>query len=108
MKKSKSAPPPVRALYALLLVAAALLLWILAQPRPGLRIVRLRPVLAPEKDSPAPAVPDRIRIATYNLENFTDGRNDGPDRTPEVFMAHARDGRVSFLYTTRVYFGPLR
>ncbi len=90
MKKSKPVPPPTRPLYALLLVAAALLLWLLAQPKPGLRIVRLQPVLAPEKGSPAPAVPDRIRIATYNLEHFTDGRNDGPERTPEVFMTQAR------------------
>ncbi len=91
MKKSKHAPPPVRPLYALLLVAAAGLLWLLAQPRPGLRVERLQPVLAPEKGAPAPRVPDRIRVATYNLEHFTDGRNDGPERTPEVFMTHARD-----------------
>jgi endonuclease/exonuclease/phosphatase family metal-dependent hydrolase len=74
-----------------LLVAAALLLWLLAQPRPGLRIVRLTPVLAPEEGAPGPAVPDRIRIATYNLEHFTDGRRDEPERTPEVFMTHARE-----------------
>ena len=90
MKKSKASPPPVRPLYAFLLVAAALLLGLLVQPRPGLRIVRLRPVLAPEQDAPPPAIPDRIRVASYNLEHFTDGRNDGPERTPEVFMAHAR------------------
>ena len=42
------------------------------------------------KASPPPAIPDRIRVASYNLEHFTDGRNDGPERTPEVFMAHAR------------------
>ena len=91
MKKSKRPAPPVRPLYALLLVAAALLLGLLAQPKPGLRIERLKPVLAPAADAPAPAVPERIRIATYNLEHFTDGRNDGPERTPEVFMTHARD-----------------
>lgn len=90
MKKTQFPTPPVRPLYALLLVAAALLLWLLAQPKPGLRIVRLPSVLAPEKGTPAPAVPDRIRIATYNLEHFTDGRNDEPERTPEVFMTHAR------------------
>lgn len=90
MKKSKPAPAPSRPRYALLLVAAALLLWLLALPRPGLRIARLAPVLAPESGTPVPSVPDRIRIATYNLEHFTDGRNDGPGRTPEVFMTHAR------------------
>ncbi|NCA82949.1 MAG: hypothetical protein EOM72_09425 [Opitutae bacterium] len=40
--------------------------------------------------APAPPLPDRIRVASYNLEHFTDGRNDGPERTPEVFMTHAR------------------
>jgi endonuclease/exonuclease/phosphatase family metal-dependent hydrolase len=90
MKKPKNSPAPPRPLYALLLVATALLLWLLAQPRPGLRVVRLKPVLAPETGTPAPVVPERIRIATYNLENFTDGRNDEPERTPEVFMTHAR------------------
>lgn len=91
MKKSKPAPFPVRPFYALLLAAVAGLLWLLAQPRPGLRVERLRPVLAPAEDTPRSAVPDRLRVATYNLEHFTDGRRDGPERTPEVFMAHARD-----------------
>jgi endonuclease/exonuclease/phosphatase family metal-dependent hydrolase len=90
MKKSKSVLQPTRPLYALLLASLALLLWLLAQPQPGLRIVPLAPVLAPDKDFPAPPIPDRIRIATYNLEHFTDGRNDEPERTPEVFMTHAR------------------
>ena len=90
MKKPKTAPPPVRPLYALLLAAAALLLWLLAQPRPGLRVTSLRPVLAPETETSAPPLPGRIRVATYNLEHFTDGRHDEPERTPEVFMAHAR------------------
>ena len=91
MKKPLHAPVPVRPLYAFLLVAAALLLWLLAQPQPGLRVARLKPVLAPEDGTPAPAVPARLRVATYNLEHFTDGRHDGPERTPEVFMTHARD-----------------
>lgn len=91
MKKSKPALPPVRPLYALLLVAVALLLWLLAQPHPGLVVTRLKPVLAPDEGMPAPAVPDRIRVATYNLEDFSDGINDGPDRTPAVFMTHAHD-----------------
>lgn len=90
MKKSKPAPPPTRPLYALLLVLAALLLWLLAQPHPGLRVANLAPVLAPEGGAPPPAVSNRIRIATYNLEHFTDGRHDEPERTPEVFMTHAR------------------
>lgn len=91
MKKSKPTLPPARPLYAFLLVATALLLWLLAQPKPGLRVVRLQPILAPEKGSPAPAIPDRIRVATYNLEHFTDGRHDEPERTLEVFLTHARD-----------------
>ena len=89
MKKPKPVLPP-RRLYAFLLVLAALLLWLLAQPRPGLRIARLKPVLAPEPGTPAPAVPDRLRIATYNLEHFTDGIRDEPERTREVFGVHAR------------------
>ena len=64
MKKPKPAPFPIRPLYALALVVTALLLWLLAQPKPGLRIVRLHPVLAPEKNSPSPVIPDRIRIAS--------------------------------------------
>jgi endonuclease/exonuclease/phosphatase family metal-dependent hydrolase len=90
MKKVKSPPPPLRMLYALMLVLGALLLWGLARPRPGLRVVRLHPVLAPEPDTPAPAIPDRIRVATYNIERFTDARRDGPERTPERFIAQAR------------------
>ena len=90
MKKPLHAPVPVRPLYAFLLAAAALLLWLLAQPRPGLRVARLSPVLAPEDGTPAAAVPERLRVATYNLEHFTDGRRDEPERTPEVFVTHAR------------------
>lgn len=90
MKKSKNPLPPTRPLYALLLVAAALLLWLLTRPRPGVRVKTLRPVLAPAQDIPAPARPRRIRIATYNLEHFSDARNDGPERTPETFVAQAR------------------
>ena len=90
MKKPLHAPVPVRPLYAFLLVVAALLLWLLAQPRPGLRVARLSPVLAPEDGTPAAAVPERLRVATYNLEHFTDGRRDEPERTPEVFVTHAR------------------
>ncbi|NCD21820.1 MAG: hypothetical protein EOL90_02615 [Spartobacteria bacterium] len=91
MKKTKPPAFPFRPCYALLLVVAAGLLGLLAQPRPGLRVERLRPVLAPERGAPAAPVPARLRVATYNLEHFTDARGDGPDRTPEVFMAHARD-----------------
>lgn len=89
MKKPKPLPP-TRPLYALLLAVAALLLWLLAQPRPGLRIARLSPVLAPDEDASPAAIPDRVRIATYNLEHFTDGRDDGPERMPEVLIEHAR------------------
>jgi endonuclease/exonuclease/phosphatase family metal-dependent hydrolase len=90
MKKPKTAPPPFRPLYAALLVAIGLCLWLLAQPRPGVRVASLKPVLAPAADAPAPAVPDRIRVATFNIERFTDAIGDGPDRTPERFIAQAR------------------
>ena len=46
MKNHSPSSPFIRPLYALMLGAAALLLWLLAQPRPGLRIVTLDPVLA--------------------------------------------------------------
>ena len=91
MKKSKPVASSVRPLYALLLALAALLLWLLSLPRPGLRVARLAPVLAPEAGTPDAAVAGRVRIATYNLEHFTDGRRDEPERTPEVFATHARD-----------------
>ncbi len=90
MKKSKPAPPPFRPLYAAVLVAAGVCLWLLAQPRPGVRVVRLKPVLAPEAGGPWARAPERIRVATYNLERFTDARGDGPERTPERFIAQAR------------------
>lgn len=32
----------------------------------------------------------RIRIAAYNLEHFTDGEDDPPERTPERLTAHTR------------------
>ncbi len=89
----KNTPPTStlsRPLYAVLLVIVAVLLYLLAQPKPGLRILHLDPVLAPDPDANGPAIPERIRVATYNLEHFTDGLNDEPERTPDVFMTHAR------------------
>jgi len=89
-KTAKTKPFPVRRLYAVLLLLLAGLVWLLVQPQPGLRIARLKPVIAPEEPLPhAPPAP--LRLATYHLENFTDGRNDGPERTPAVFVTHARD-----------------
>jgi len=41
----------------------------------------------PSKASP---VGDRVRVAFYNIENFTDGEGDGPDRTEERIQAQAR------------------
>ena len=90
MKHILHGSPLSRPLYAFMLVVVALLLWLLAQPKPGLRIVKLDPVLAPERGAETPAVPERIRVATYNLEHFTDGIGDEPERTPDVFMTHAR------------------
>jgi len=87
MKKSASPPHPTRAIYAGLLIAVALLLWFLAQPKPGLRITTLKPVLAQHTDKRSPK--KQIRIATFNLEHFTDARNDGPERTPQLYMAQA-------------------
>lgn len=33
---------------------------------------------------------ERIRVAAYNIEHFTDGQGDGPDRTPERVSNQAR------------------
>ena len=44
---------------------------------------------APRPDPDAPDTPAPIRFATYNLENFTDGKDDDPDRTPALAAAHA-------------------
>lgn len=41
---------------------------------------------ADEGQPPGP----RVRVALYNIENFTDAVDDGPDRTPELFQAQAR------------------
>lgn len=90
MSKSKTLLPPTRPLYAALLIILAFLLWLLALPRPGVRETRLKAVLVPEADTPRPAVPETIRVATYNLEHFTDGHHDGPDRTPAIFAVHAQ------------------
>lgn len=40
-------------------------------------------------DGPAAFSQDRIRVAFYNLEHFTDGIGDGPDRTSEKVTAQA-------------------
>lgn len=87
-KKTASCAPSPRTLYGILLAVAIGLLWLLARPTPGLRITELSPVLAPGTPPPAPG--RSIRVATYNLEHFTDARNDGPDRTPAQFMAQAQ------------------
>ncbi len=88
MTKKTSSTHPTRAIYAALLVAVALLLWFLAQPKPGLRITTLKPVLAPGTHEHHRTLRS-IRVATYNLEHFTDARNDGPERTPELYIAQA-------------------
>ena len=91
MKNSMAPQTPFRPLYASMIVVAALLLWVLARPRPGVRTVDLQPVLAPENGGNRSTPPiNRVRVATYNLEHFTDARGDGPERTPDLFNAHAR------------------
>lgn len=50
------------------------------------------PELAITADTTAPARGhERIRVAFYNIENFSDGEGDGADRTPERVTAQARD-----------------
>lgn len=85
-----ASPRSHRILYAIALSFSAILLALLALPRPGVRIAELRPAAAPDSSPrPLPA-PDRIRVASFNLEHFTDARRDGPERTPKIFAAHVR------------------
>lgn len=42
------------------------------------------------KENLVKEVPDTIRIASYNLENFTDGYEDPPERTPKRLAAHVK------------------
>ncbi|MBR6021007.1 MAG: endonuclease/exonuclease/phosphatase family protein [Kiritimatiellae bacterium] len=74
------------------LAAATALLYRAAVPAAvtaGIRIRPLRPLdtpLPPPSDRPADAP---LRVATYNIEHFTDAIGDGPERTPEAFAAQA-------------------
>jgi endonuclease/exonuclease/phosphatase family metal-dependent hydrolase len=80
-------------LYLLLLAALIASLWFFARPVSGVRVAELRPaeVLrnAPRRSADPSRAP-RLRVATYNLEHFTDARFDGPDRTQDAFLAQAR------------------
>lgn len=50
---------------------------------------RDQPLVAWAHADRAEPVGDRLRVAFYNIENFTDGVNDGPDRTEALVEAHA-------------------
>lgn len=89
-KKQKPVPAPDhRFAYLFLLAGIVFLLWMLTQPRPGVREKVLKPLFAPVAEAPA-GVPDRIRVATYNVEHFSDGRGDEPERTPALVAEQAR------------------
>ena len=80
-------------LHLLLLAALFASLWFFARPVPGVRVAELRPAeVLPDapRRSADPARAPRLRVATYNLEHFTDARFDGPERTREAFLAQAR------------------
>jgi endonuclease/exonuclease/phosphatase family metal-dependent hydrolase len=83
----------------LLLVAVVLLLVLLFRPRYGLRVADLRPAWRPPASVPStPASPPlSLRVATYNLEHFTDAHRDGPDRTPAVLNLHATGAAASLV-----------
>ena len=86
-------PKPQTLLAILLAIAILIILYLLLHPAPGLRITTLRhldiPGSAPSA-TPAPLPADAtLRIATYNIENFTDARRDGPLRTPALAAAQA-------------------
>lgn len=82
-----------------LLFVIALLLILLSRPRYGLRVADLRPAWRPPVSAPATPIthPPTLRVATYNLEHFTDARRDGPDRTPAVLNLHATGAASSLV-----------
>lgn len=47
------------------------------------------PVIVAESREPV-AIGNRIRIGFYNIENFSDGQDDGDQRTPELASSQAR------------------
>ncbi|MDR0993261.1 MAG: endonuclease/exonuclease/phosphatase family protein [Verrucomicrobiota bacterium] len=90
-KPNSPSMPPMRQVYALVLVTLVALLWLLARPQQlGVQLQTLRPVRSSAVEEPQQPVLERLRIATYNIEQFTDGQRDGPERTPEVLLAQAR------------------
>lgn len=48
------------------------------------------PMLAWSHPDKAEPVGDRVRVAFYNIENFTDAEGDGPDRTLEIARTQAK------------------
>ncbi|MBQ9344657.1 MAG: endonuclease/exonuclease/phosphatase family protein [Kiritimatiellae bacterium] len=84
---------PARLFYPLaLLVALLLILFLLTRPQPGVQVTILSPLAVPRDAAPAvsPSATS-LRIATYNLENYTDGDFDAPARTPAAVAAQTAD-----------------
>lgn len=53
-------------------------------------VKRDAPLVAWSRPQSAQTPADRVRIAFYNIEHFTDAVNDGPERTPELARAQAQ------------------
>ncbi len=89
-RKNKEPMPDIRPLYAIALIALVVLLFQLAKPMPGhIRLRRLQPV-APVPEQAVGETPQRIRLASYNIEHFSDAIDDGEHRTAERLLAQAR------------------
>ena len=79
--------PDRRPWIAALFAVVAALLFALAMPRPGVRVRVLRPVSGSATGESSASPLASLRVATYNLEHFTDGRFDGPAITPAAVRA---------------------
>ena len=60
-----------------------------AFPSAGVPAVDVPAVAFEERGALAP-VGDRLRVAAYNIENFTDAEGDGEDRTAETMKLQAQ------------------
>lgn len=56
----------------------------------GQPLIESADVVFEQAELPAPSGVDRLRVAYYNIEMFTDGINDGQRRTPELAARQAR------------------
>ncbi len=76
---------------ALVVLLAALMSSFGAEPLPFVGMVRIEDPQLVQNDCAGIVTPgDRIRISSYNIQDFLDAVGDGPDRTPERLNRQAR------------------